>query len=130
MTFLVDYNLDGYALLFLGILTKLGWLELVPIRFVTFREAGLSMDTSDRLVWRYAQENQMMILTANRNMKGEDSLEQVMREENTADSFPVLTITDIDRLDEFDYRERCVERLVEIVLEVDNYMGVGRLFIP
>ena len=130
MTFLVDYNLDGYALLFLGILTKLGWLELVSIRFVTFREAGLLMDASDRLVWRYAQENQMMILTANRNMKGEDSLEQVMREENTADSFPVLTITDIDRLDEFDYRERCVERLVEIVLDVDNYMGVGRLFIP
>ncbi len=29
MTFLVDYNLDGYALLFLGILTKFGWLELV-----------------------------------------------------------------------------------------------------
>ena len=57
---------------------------------------------SDSLVWRYAQENQMMILTANRNMKGKDSLEQVMREENTADSFPVFTITDIDRLDEFD----------------------------
>lgn len=130
MNFLIDYNLDGYALLLLGILTKLGWLELVSIRFVTFREAGLSMDASDRLVWRYAQKNQMMILTANRNMKGDDSLEQVMREENTADSFPVLTIADIDRLDEFDYRERCVERLVEIVLDVDNYMGVGRLFIP
>jgi Domain of unknown function (DUF5615) len=129
MTFLVDFNLDGYALLLLGILTKLGWLELVSIRFVTFREAGLSMDASDRLVWRYAQENQMMILTANRNMKGDDSLESVMREENTADSFPVLTISDIDRLDEFDYRERCVERLVEMVLDVDNYMGVGRLFI-
>ncbi len=27
MTFLVDFNLDGYALLLLGILTKLGWLE-------------------------------------------------------------------------------------------------------
>jgi predicted nuclease of predicted toxin-antitoxin system len=63
MTFLVDFNLDGYALLLLGILTKLGWFELVSIRFVTFREAGLSMDASDRLVWRYAQENQMMILT-------------------------------------------------------------------
>lgn len=43
MIFLVDYNLDGYALVFLGILTKLGWLELVPIRFVTFREVGLSI---------------------------------------------------------------------------------------
>ena len=88
------------------------------------------MDSSDRLVWFYAQENQMMILTANRNMKGDDSLKQVMREENTADSFPVLKIADIDRLDEFDYRDRGVERLVEIVLDLDNYMGAGRLFIP
>ena len=130
MTFLVDYNLDGYALIFLGILTKLGWLEFVSIQFVTFREAGLLMESSDRVVWRYAQEHQMLILTANRNMKGGDSLEQVMREENTEDSFPVLTIGSLDRLSEADYRERCVERLIEIVLDVDNYKGAGRLFIP
>ena len=119
MIFLVDYNLDGYALVFLGILTKLGWLELISIQFVTFREARLSMDISDRIVWRYAQENQMIILTANRNMKGDDSLEEVMRKENTATSFP-----------EFDYRERCVERLIEIILDIEQYMGAGRLFIP
>lgn len=105
MIFLVDYNLDGYALVFLGILTKLGWLELLPIRFVTFRKIGLLMNSSDRIVWRYAQSNGMVILTANRNMKGDDSLEQVMREENTENSFPVVTISDLDRLDEFDYRE-------------------------
>ena len=118
MDFLVDYNIDGYALAFLGIFTKLGWIELISIRFLTFREVGLSMESSDRIVWRYAQENQMMILTANRNMKGEDSLEQVMRKENTANSFPVLTIGSLDRLDEADYRERCVERLIEIVLDI------------
>jgi predicted nuclease of predicted toxin-antitoxin system len=130
MTFLVDYNLDGYALIFLGILTKLGWLEFTSIQFITFREVGLLMESSDRIVWCYAQEHQMMILTANRNMKGEDSLEQVIREENTENSFPVLTIGNLDRLSEADYRERCVERLIEIVLDVDNYKGAGRLFIP
>lgn len=130
MQFLVDYNLDGYAPVFLGILTKFGWLELISIQFVTFREIGLFMDSSDRIVWRYAQENQMMILTANRNMKGKDSLEQVMREENTTNSFPVLTIGSFDRLDEIDYRERCVERLIEIILDIDDYKGAGRLFIP
>jgi predicted nuclease of predicted toxin-antitoxin system len=130
MTFLVDYNLDGYALIFLGILTKLRWLEFAAIRFVTFREAGLSMDSSDRIVWRYAQEHRMIILTANRNMKGEDSLEQVMREENTETSLPVVTIGNLDRFSETDYRERCVERLMEIVLDIDQYKGAGRLFIP
>ena len=130
MIFLVDYNLDGYALVFLGILTKRGWLEFLSINFVTFGEVGLPMDASDRLVWHYAQTNQMMILTANRNMKGEDSLEQVIRQENATDSLPVVTIGNLDRLDEFDYRERCVERLIEIALEIETYMGVGRLFIP
>lgn len=130
MTFLVDYNLNGYALIFLGILTKLGWTELLLIRFVTFREVGLLMDSSDSVVWQFAQDNQMLLLTANRNMQGEDSLEQVMREKNTENSFPVITIASLDRLDEFDYRERCAERLIEIVLEIDSYMGAGRLFIP
>ncbi len=130
MNFLVDYNLDGYAVVLLGILSKRGWLEVLSIQFVTFREAGLPMDSSDRVVWNYAQTNQMMILTANRNMKGEDSLEQVMREENTSDSFPILTISDLARMDESEYRERCIDRLVEIVFELENYIGVGRLFIP
>ena len=79
MIFLVDYNLDGYVLVFLGMLAKLGWLELISVQFITFREAGLPMDSSDRIVWRYAQENHMIILTANRNMKGDNSLEEVMR---------------------------------------------------
>jgi hypothetical protein len=130
MNFLVDYNLDGYALIFLGILTKGGWLEFASVSFVTFTEVGLAMDTSDRAVWRYAQEHQMMILTANRNMKGEDSLEQVIREENTDNSLPVITIGSLDRLSEADYRERCAERLIEIAVDIDNYKGVGRLFIP
>lgn len=130
MTFLVDYNLDGYALIFLGILTKLGWFDVLSIQFVTFRDVGLPEDSSDRIVWRYAQENQMLILTANRNMKGEDSLEQVMREENTENSFPVVTIGNLDRFSEPDYRERCVERLIEIAVYIDQYKGVGRLFIP
>ena len=130
MTFLVDYNLDGYAVIFLGILVKRGWLEFQSVQFVTFREAELSMESSDRIVWRYAQEHQMMILTANRNMKGEDSLEQVMREENTEISFPVLTIGNIERLSEAEYRERCAERLIEIAVNIDNYKEGGRLFIP
>ncbi|MGH7998418.1 MAG: hypothetical protein ACREPR_03065 [Brasilonema sp.] len=52
------------------------------------------------------------------------------KSENTTASFPVVTIGDLDRLDEFRYREQCVDRLIEIVLEIENYMGVGRLFIP
>ncbi len=72
----------------------------------------------------------MLLLTANRNAKSEDALEQVMREENTQTSLPIITIGDPDRVNEYDYRERCVERLVEIVIDLPDYWGAGRLFIP
>jgi predicted nuclease of predicted toxin-antitoxin system len=130
VNFFVDFNLDGYAVVLLGILIKRGWLDLIDIEFVTFREVGLSKNSSDRVVWDYAQANQMMVLTANRNMKGKDSLEQVMRDSNSLDSFPIVTIGDMSRIDETEYREQCVDRLVEIVINIDNYMGAGRLFIP
>lgn len=72
----------------------------------------------------------MILLTANRSMKGTDSLEQTIQEENTENSLPVITIGSTDRMTNFEYRERCSIRLVEILLDLDNCMGAGRLFIP
>jgi hypothetical protein len=63
-------------------------------------------------------------------MKGRDSLELTLREENTPDSLPVITIGNTDRLDEKAYRSQCVSRLVDIALSLNSYLGTGRLFIP
>lgn len=68
MNFLLDYNLTGNAVLFWGTLSAEGWLDLLPIRFFTFKEVGLPMDSSDRVVWQFAQTNQMILITANRNI--------------------------------------------------------------
>lgn len=130
MIVLADYNLNRQAILLSGSLVTGGWLDLAPIQLMTFEGIGLSADSNDRVIWIFAQTNGMLLLTANRNAKGEDSLEQVMREENQPTSFPVITIGDPDRANEFDYRERCVERLVEIVIDIQDYMGSGRLYIP
>ena len=131
MNFLIDHNLGGHAEILLGNIASQGWLELVSIRFITFKEMKLSIDSSDRIVWRTAQSSQMILLTANRSMKGEDSLEQVLREENTPESFPVITIGDADRfLADRVYRNRCVDRILEILLDIEAWMGVGRLFVP
>ncbi|MBW4655440.1 MAG: ACP S-malonyltransferase [Kaiparowitsia implicata GSE-PSE-MK54-09C] len=131
MNFLIDHNLGGHAELLLGNIASQGWLELLQIRFVTFKEINLAIDSNDRIVWQLAQENQMILLTANRSMKGEDSLEQVLREENMTKSLPVITIGDPDRfLEDRDYRNRCVDRILEILVDIENFIGVGRLFIP
>ncbi|MCU0567930.1 MAG: ACP S-malonyltransferase [Oculatellaceae cyanobacterium Prado106] len=131
MNFLVDHNLEGHAIFLFGQMSNLGWLELLQIRFITFEEVSLSVASNDRVVWRFAQENQMILMTANRSMKGKDSLERVMREENTLASLPVVTIGDADRvLGDLDYRNRCVDRLIDIVFDMDDCRGTGRLFIP
>jgi len=114
-----------------GNIASQGYLELLPIRFITFEEAALSVTSDDRVVWRFAQANQMLLLTANRSMKGKNSLEKVMREENTSTSLPIVTIGDAERvLTDPDYRNRCVDRLIEIIFDIDDYRGSRRLFIP
>ena len=131
MNFLVDHNLEGHALLLAGSLNSQGWVELFPIRFVFLKDVDLPVTSSDRVVWRFAQANQLILLTANRRMKGKDSLEQVLREENTPTSLPIVTIGDADRLlSDTDYRDLCLNRLLELALYLDSYLGTRRIFVP
>jgi hypothetical protein len=130
VTLLADHNMEGQSMLLLGTLATQGWLELMAIRILSFSNVGLLPNSNDRDVWRFVQQQEMILLTGNRNMKGQDSLEQTIQEENTPISLPVLTIGSTKRLDEPRYRERCAARLVEIVVDIELYRGVGRLFIP
>jgi len=72
----------------------------------------------------------MLLLTGNRNMTDEDSLQQTLRDENRPDSIPVITIANVNRVRERNYREECANRLAEICSDVEIYLGTGRLFIP
>lgn len=130
ITILVDYHLEGKARRLWSTLSADGWVELVETQFVTLAQVGLPATANDRAIWRYVQAQGMLLLTGNRNMKGDDSLEQTLREENMPTSLPVLTVGTPERLDEHDYRVKCAERLTEVVLYLERYRGVGRLFIP
>ena len=50
----MDYG--GHAEILLGNMGNQGWLELLPIRFVTIKEINLSTDSSDRVVWQISQK--------------------------------------------------------------------------
>lgn len=97
MIFLVDHNLERHAIILSGSINNEGWLDMLSIRFVTLGEVSLPPESDDRTVWQFAQSNNMLLLTANRRMKGKNSLEQVLREENTETSLPVITLGDADR---------------------------------
>jgi hypothetical protein len=49
---------------------------------------------------------------------------------HSAAALPIITISNVERLVEAGYRERCADRLTEIVVYLNDYLGTGRLFIP
>ena len=130
MIVLADHHMGGHAVVLWGALASEGWLDLLSLSLITFADIGLAHNASDREVWRFVQANGMLLLTGNRSMKDADSLETTIREENKPTSLPVITITRIDRLSQKAYRTRCVRRLTEIIADIDNYMGTGRIYIP
>src|SRR5262249_29239915 len=75
---LVDHNIEGHAVMVWGTLVAGGWLELLPMTIARFADVGLPFDSSDRTVWRFAQEHGMLLLTDNRSRRGENSLEQTI----------------------------------------------------
>jgi hypothetical protein len=128
--FLADHNIEGQAELLWGTVASEGWVEIFSLKLLTFADVGLSYESNDRELWRFAQSNKIILLTDNRNMEGENSLEEIIREENTESSLPVLTIGDVSRIDEKEYRIKCATRIAEIVLDIENYLGTGRIYIP
>jgi hypothetical protein len=54
MSFSIDHNLEGQAVILYGNIAKQGWLTLLPIRFVTFEELGIPVSSDDMPPARYA----------------------------------------------------------------------------
>lgn len=131
---LADNNITGHVRVLAAHLEGPDWREIwesLQLRLQTFRELDLASDISDALLWRYCQEQQLVLLTANRNARGPDSLEATIRNENRNDSLPVFTLPDAERvLTSREYAERVTRRLLEYLTEFDNYRGTGRLFLP
>ena len=130
ITVLVDHNIEGQAAILQTALVSEGWIELAVLRIVSFKELYLPFETSDLEVWEFAQAHAMVLLTANRNKDGKASLERVILELNQPSSYPVITIANVDRIVESDYRNRCATKLAEICLEIERYLGAGRVYIP
>jgi len=51
---LVDHNMESDAALLWGTIAGDGWLEIVPMRLVTFADVNLPVDSNDCVVWRFA----------------------------------------------------------------------------
>ena len=72
-----------------------------------------------------------MLITGNRNKRGQDSLEAVIQAENQPDVLPVMTLSNADRvLQDRLYAEAVAVRLLEYLMRIEEVRGVGRLYVP
>ena len=92
---------------------------------------GLSHDATDAVIWRTCQREGLVLVTANRNQRGPDSLETVIRNENQPDSLPVVTIANANRLlRDRVYAEKTAEKILDYLTRIDEVCGSGRIYVP
>ncbi len=127
---LFDHDTEGYGVLLIAGLRETGWDQDLAFEFLRLRDLGLPDDCKDRDIWRRCQEDRMLLITQNRNSDDETSLQVTLERENTPDSLPVITIPYAEKLALAEYRQQAAIRLVEIILDLDQYLGASRLYIP
>ena len=131
---LADANCAGHLALLLRLLQE-GWRhdvwEVLHLAPVSCADLGLQPAASDRAVWEVCQREQVVLLTANRNDAGPESLEATMQQHNTPESLPVFTLANDQRvLRDRPYAEAVADRLIEFLFDIDSYRGTGRLYLP
>ena len=129
-TILVDNDLSGHLDYLVAAVREAGWEQELALEFKRLRDCGLPDDCPDQEIWRYAQTQRFLIVTHNRNNKGDTSLHATIARENTPESLPVVTISDKEKLKQVDYRERVADRLIEIIIYPERHLGLGRIFVP
>jgi hypothetical protein len=131
---MADHDVEGHLEIFAVIWESDEWLDIwrpLGCRMDSFKGRGLATNMPDSELWRFCQENQIVLVTGNRNKEGDDSLEATMQRENTPQSLPVLTIADPKRVTlDRAYAESGAVRVLDYLLDLERFRGAMRLYVP
>jgi hypothetical protein len=132
---LADVNVQGqFETMVEQIWCSPEWAELwesLKLTVESFSSLQLDSDETDDVIWERCQEEGLILFTANRNHDGPDSLEVVIQSRALPSSLPVITISSPQRFASVrSYAEEVAIRVLEILLDVENYRGCGRIYVP
>ena len=106
------------------------WLQL-KCPLLRLDECGLQLSSPDDLIWDYCQREQVILVTANRNRTGSDSLGEAIASRNSPTCLPVLTLAKPARIEtERTYALRTAAKLLQYVIDIESLRGVGRMYVP
>jgi predicted nuclease of predicted toxin-antitoxin system len=131
---LADNNVVGQVESLAGAMQSPEWADFwteFGLSLVYFRDVGLTPTSTDREIWQVCQTERLLLITNNRNQEDADSLEGTIRELNGPDSLPVFTIADINSFQtNRTFARRVVEQLYEYIVDIEQLLGTGRLYLP
>lgn len=131
---MADHNVEGHLQVLLAILLSPEWLDLwmdCRCEITSFDRLGIPAELDDAALWSLCQDNDVLLLTGNRNAQGDDSLESIITRAGTQQSLPVLTIGDPDRvMRDREYAEDVAAQVLQYILDVEQLRGAGRLYVP
>lgn len=111
---------------------RMEWNDLLlGLQVFSFSDLGLDLKANDTMVWQTCQSLRILLLTNNRNHDGPTSLEETIRTLNNETCLPVFTFGNGNTFrSNSNYARRAAKDFVEYLLEIENYLGVGRIYLP
>lgn len=129
-----DNDVLGHVSRLMDVCQVAPWAELwvdLECSLWTFEDLDLADDVTDSVLWQACQDRGIILITGNRNAEGRESLEVTIRQRNRPGCLPVLTMADPDRIaHDRSHRELVVERLFDVLIDIDSLRGTGRLYLP
>ena len=131
---LADVNITRQFRVLVSMLAQEPWREFwdyLCIKEFYFEDVGLDAKAPDSQVWAICQSKKLVLITANRNAAGPDSLEEAIRKHNSPDDLPVLTLSNHKRfLKDKAYASKVADKAIDFLLDIEIYRGSGRLYVP
>ena len=131
---LSDHDVPGHISRLMDICQLPPWADLwreLGCLLCTFKDFNLRVDATDAAIWQVCQDHHVLLITGNRNAESAESLEMTIRQRNDSTYLPVLTLADPDRIPrDRPYAESIVERLFDILIDLDALRSTGRIFLP
>lgn len=131
---LADVNIEAHVDYLIALSRSPEWVGLwqeLGFDYLTFADVGLNRHASDTAIWQCCQTDRYILITNNRNRSSPDSLESAIQMGNTVASLPVLTIADTERFRRNrGYADEVVESFLATLIDIEQLLGTGRLYLP
>jgi hypothetical protein len=131
---LPDANCEGHFQVLLRVLhgeARREFWHFLNLAVLNFEDLHLPVDASDRTLWEVCQQNEVVLVTGNRNAKGLDSLETTIQTRRSPGSLPVFTLSNVERIRrDPQYAAEVADRLLDYLFVIEDVRGTGRLFLP